>query len=208
MNLNAAVRAVSEEPHIDIALTDSADGRVFVTPSYNPYIGPRPGMGPTALDPFYNFQCTVESRTDAGQFDSLFVTTNRFRVTRRETMIPARGVDRGRLRYGRQSETSLSDWYIDRQAGLIEIRVPWATLNVTDPSSRTVLTAIRGRGVVTTAPTDGFRFVVAGLRRGDNRILAYLPADTTYAWPTWEEPSWHEHLKPAYFAMRDLWASW
>ena len=191
-----------------IALTDSADGRVFVTPSYNPYIGPRPGMGPTALDPFYNFQCTVESRTDAGQFDSLFVTTNRFRVTRRETMIPARGVDRGRLRYGRQSETSLSDWYIDRQAGLIEIRVPWATLNVTDPSSRTVLTAIRGRGVVTTAPTDGFRFVVAGLRRGDNRILAYLPADTTYAWPTWEEPSWHEHLKPAYFAMRDLWASW
>ncbi len=198
-----------------LALGDSTDGRLFVTRSYNPYIGPRPGMGPTSLDAFYNILCTVESSSDAGQFDSLFVTTNRFRVTRSRTMIHARGVDRGRLRYGRQSETSLADWYIDRQAGVIEIRVPWAMLNVTDPSSRTVLTAVRDRGtalsapiVVLTAPTDGFRFVVAGLRRGSDRIIAYLPGERTYAWPTWEEPTWHERLKPAYFAIRDLWAAW
>ena len=191
-----------------LALTDSTDGRLFVTRSYNPYIVPRPGMGPTGLDPFYNFLCTVESRTDAGQFDSLFVTTNRFRVTRNGTMIPARGVDRGRLRYGRETESSLADWYVDRQAGLVEVRLPWAVLNVTDPSSRTVLTAIREGGVVLTGPTDGFRFVVAGLRHGSDQIVAYLPADATYTWPTWEEPMWHEHLKPAYYAMRDLWASW
>jgi hypothetical protein len=49
---------------------------------------------------------------------------------------------------------------------------------------------------------------VAGLRRADDRITAYLPGDSTYVWPTWEEPSWHEHLKPAYYAMRDLWGSW
>ena len=78
-------------------------------------------------------------------------------------MIPARGVDRGRLRYGRETESSLADWYVDRQAGLVEVRLPWGVLNVTDPSSRTVLTAIREGGVVLTGPTDGFRFVVAGL---------------------------------------------
>lgn len=191
-----------------LSLGDSTAGELYVTRSYNPYIGPRAGMGPTGLDPFYNFQCTVDSRTDAGQFDSLFVTTNRFRVTRSGTTIPARGVDRGRLHYGRQTESSLADWYIDRAAGLVEVRLPWGLLNVTDPSSRTVLTAIREGGVVSTAVTDGFRFVVAGLRRGDDHIIAYLPADTTYAWPTWEEPTWHEHLKPGYAAMRDLWGSW
>jgi hypothetical protein len=199
-----------------LALTDSTEGRLFVSQSYNPYIVPRAGMGPTDLDPFYNFLCTVESRSDAGQFDSLFVTTNRFRVTRDGTMIPARGVDRGRLRYGRASDSSLSDWYVDRRTGpgrLIEVRLPWALLNVTDPSSRTVLTGIREGGpqvggVVSTTTTDGFRFVVAGLSRANDRITAYLPGDSTYVWPTWEEPSWHEHLKPAYYAMRDLWGSW
>jgi hypothetical protein len=165
-------------------------------------------MGPTGLDVFYNVLCTVDSRTDAGQFDSLFVTTNRFRVTRDGTMIPARGVNRGRLRHGRQSESSLADWYVDREAGLVEVRLAWGLLNVTDPSSRTILTSIRERGAALTAVTDGFRFVVAGVRRGDDHVVAYLPADATYTWPTWEEPTWHERLKPAYDAMRELWGSW
>ncbi|HJQ64747.1 MAG TPA: hypothetical protein VJ816_00145, partial [Gemmatimonadales bacterium] len=191
-----------------LQLGDSTDGRMFVTRSYNPYIIPRSGMGPADLDPFYNFLCTVESRTDAAQFDSLFVTTNRFRLTRSGTRIPARGVDRGRLRFGRQTESSLADWYVDRQAGLVEVRLPWALLNVTDPSSRTVLTAIQDRGKVLTAATDGFRFVVAALGRGGDQVVAYLPADATYTWPTWEEPTWHERLKPAYYAMQDLWGSW
>ena len=191
-----------------LALSDSTDGRLFVTRNYNPYIAPSPEMGPTGLDAFYNVLCTVDSRTDAGQFDSLFVTTNRFRVTRDGTTIPARGVNRGRLRHGRQSESSLADWYVDREGGLVEVRLPWGLLNVTDPSSRTVLTAVREGGVVLTAVTEGFRFVVAGLRRNDDQVVAYLPADATYAWPTWEEPTWHERLKPAYDAMRELWGAW
>lgn len=191
-----------------LALSDSSDGGLFVTRSYNPYLAPSPGLGPTGLDAFYNVSSTVDTRTDAGQFDSLFLTTNRFRVTRDGKMIPARGVNRGRLRHGRQSESSLADWYVDRAAGLLEVRLPWGLLNVTDPSSRTILTSIRERGAALTAVTDGFRFVVAGLRRTDDRIVAYLPADATYVWPTWEEPTWHERLKPAYDAMRELWGSW
>jgi hypothetical protein len=166
------------------------------------------GEGPTALDPFYNTQCTAEARSDAGEFDSLFVTTNRFRVTRTGRMIPARGVDRGRLRHARQATSTLADWYVDRAVGLIEVRLPWGLLNVTDPSSRTVLAAVRERGVVETRPTDGFRFVVVARRRRDDRIVAFLPAAATYTWPAWEQPRWHERLKPAYFALRDLWGSW
>ena len=75
-------------------LPDSASGRLFVTRSYNPYLGPRPGMGPTDLDPFYNILCRVDSWSDSGTFDSLFVTTNRFRVARTGRTFPARGVDR------------------------------------------------------------------------------------------------------------------
>ena len=191
-------------------LGDSANGQLFVAQNYNPYIQPRAGMGPTGLDPFYNVLCTVDARSDAGQFDSLFVTTNRFRVTRTGRQIPATGVNRGRLRYGRVAASSLVDWFIERTADrtLVEVRLPWGLLNVTDPATRTVLTAVHARENVLTAVTDGFRFVVAALDRQDNHVAAFIPASTTYVWPTWEDPQWHEQLKPAYYALRDLWGSW
>jgi hypothetical protein len=140
----------------------------------------------------------------------MFVTTNRFRITRTGTRIPATGVNRGRLRYGRITASSLVDWFIDRtpERSLVEVRLPWGLLNVTDPSTRTVLTAIHARENVATATTDGFRFVVAALARPDDHVAAFVPASATYVWSTWEDPQWHELLKPAYYAMRDLWGSW
>ena len=191
-------------------LSDSTSGQLFVTRSYNPYIQPRADMGPTGLDPFYNVLCTADSHSDTGQFDSMFVTTNRFRLTRTGRRIPATGVNRGRLRYGRVATSSLADWFIERTAerSLVEVRLPWGLLNVTDPSSRTVLTAVRAHENVTTAQTDGFRFVVVALDRQDNHMAAFVPASAAYVWPTWEDPQWHEQLKPAYYAMRDLWGSW
>ena len=197
---------VGVEFHLDLA--DSAGGRLFVAKTYNPYLGPWPGMGPTGLDPFYNSLCSADAQSDAGAFDSMFVTTNRFRVSRTGRMFPALGVDRGRLRFGRQSESSLADWFVDPAAGLVQVRLPWGLLNVTDPSSRTVLTAVREGPVIFTGPTDGFRFVVAGLSRSNNQVIAWLPAGAKYSWPTWEEPQWHERRKPAYAAMQQLWGSW
>jgi len=37
---------------------------------------------------------------------------------------------------------------------------------------------------------------------------AAAAARETNAWPTWEAPRWHERVKPAYEALRDLWGSW
>jgi hypothetical protein len=194
------------EFYLDVS--DTAAGRLFIARRYSPYITPRPGMGPADLDPFYNVDCTVDIRSDSADFDSLFAVANRFRVTRSLRQIPVRGVDRGRLRYGRASSSTLADWFVDRDAGLVEIRLAWGLLNVTDPSSRTVLTAVRHDNSIETDTTDGFRFVVAEPPLGAADPEAVLAASATYRWPTWEEPTWHERLKPVYFALRDLWGSW
>ena len=191
-----------------LVLGDSTDGRLFVAHSYNPYIGPRPGMGPAGLDVFYNTLCDADNHDSLGAFDSLFVTTNRFRVARTLQIFPARGVDRGRLRYGRLTESTLADWYVDRSAGLVEVRIPWGLLNVTDPSSRTIVSTVRSGGAVATTTTDGFRFVVAAQARASGAVLARLPEGATFTWPTWEQPTWHERLKPAYYALQQLWGSW
>jgi len=189
-----------------IVITDSADAQLVVTPTYNPYLGPRPGMRATDLDAFTNDSATADAIRDDGRFDSLFVTTNRFRIARNGREFPAHGVNRGRLRYGRASESTRADWFVDRsgERPVIELRLPWGLLNVTDPSSRTVLLRITGRSPYATAVTDGFRFVVSA-RSPAGTVLAELPPDSTYTWRGWETPTWHERLKPAYAAMRQVW---
>jgi hypothetical protein len=191
-----------------LILNDTSDAQLRVAPWYNPYLGRRKGMGPTGLDPFYNEAATVDVARRDGAFDSLFVTTNRWRIGRDGRTYSARGVNRGRLRYGRTAESSLADWYVDPATGLIEIRLAWGLLNVTDPSSRRVMVRYQRDGVFETAQTDGFRFAVAVLDQARGASVAGVEPERTYAWPTWEEPAWHERLKPAYFAMRDVWGSW
>ena len=184
-----------------VVVNDTADAQLLVTPTYNPYVGPKPGMRPTDLDLFYNDEASVDARRAEGAFDSLFVTTNRFRVARDGRRFAARGVNRGRLRYGRAANSSNADWYLDRAEAMLEIRLPWNLLNVTDPSSRAVLARVRPSGQFRTAITDGFRFVVS-------RPNARVGPTPTVAWPTWEVPRFHERLKPAYYAMQAVWREW
>lgn len=190
---------------IEFLVTLDSVGRVYVARHYNPYVGPHPGMGPTDLDAFYNDSCTVDAAIDSEPFDSLFVTTNRLRVTRNLEVFPARGVNRGLLRFGMQSASSLSDWYVDSAAGLIEVRLPWGLLNVTDPSSRTLLERVNRSGDFTTVTTDGFRFVVATVDPKTRASRVQIPASAPYAWAPWDVPKSHERLKPAYAAMQQLW---
>jgi tetratricopeptide (TPR) repeat protein len=188
-----------------LVLNDTSDAQLLIAPWYNPYLGPRQGMGPTRLDRFYNERVTVDASGRDGAYDSLFVATNRWRIGRDGRTYPARGVNRGRLRHGRAGETSLADWYVDRVARFIEVRIPWALVNVTDPSSRRVMTRYRGGGRFDTAVTDGFRFVLVALDRTSGVPLTVLRPAATFAWPGWEAPTWQERLKPAYFAMREVW---
>jgi tetratricopeptide (TPR) repeat protein len=190
-----------------LTLRDSGAGRMWVAPWYDPYLGPRRGMGATALDPFYHYGATVTGSGRTGAWDSMWVTTNRWRIARDGRTFPADGVDRGRLRFGTEATSTLSDWYVDRSAGLVEVRIPWGLLNVTDPSSHRILRRISAGAGFQTDSTDGFRFgVVAVDRAGDE--LDRLAGGSTYRWHGWEMPVSHERLKAAYYAVRDLWSGW
>ena len=56
--------------------------------------------------------------------------------------------------------------------------------------------------------TSGVRVAVAAIARQTGAVRVWIPATTTYSWPTWETPVSHERLKPAYAALRDVWAQW
>jgi hypothetical protein len=189
---------------------------LLVDHPYNPYRD-RPILGskPPAVQQVYNrpFR-SIANRL--GRWDSLIVVTNRRRIGRDGTVYPPQTIDRGRLLFARQSETTLADWYADSLTGTIELRVPWGMLNVLDPSSRLVLRGNETAGQVAGIRTDGFRFLIQSYDPQDpsgpsDRLPIGQDASTfgpipTWSWPTWEEPRWYAEIKPQFDSMRTAFA--
>jgi hypothetical protein len=143
------------------------------------------------------------------QWDSLLFESNRARVGRDGTIYPAVVSPRNQLRFARQTDHSLADWYADPVTKVIEIRLGWGMLQVMDPSSHWVL---HGTGPDGRSPagvkTDGFRLVVqsydpAGNRPGTTLGCGPGPAPFHYTWAGWEAPRWHQELKPVFATMRE-----
>lgn len=210
----AQARDVGFEFLIDLASPDS--GRMRITPDYTPY-HPLPGTTDAGDDYALFHHRPAASRTrDDGVWAPMEVITNRARFGRDGTFYPAQGVDRGLLRFGTGSASTLSDWWYDEAAGMIEVRIPWGLLNVTDPSTHTVLNdATRTRDFGTTTTTGIVAAVIRYTRGTDPRPIAATPTLEgrwqreqfhPYLWPAWEAPTWHSRLKPVYEAMRAEWA--
>jgi hypothetical protein len=191
------------------------DAQLLVTPDYNPYAPASWVLRGDDFGRFYRHPAGSVARDD-GRFDSLFVITNRARYGRDGAFFPAQGYDRGRLRFGRESESTLADWFHDTDAGLLELRLPWGLLNVTDPSTATVL-AEREGAPFATATTGGIRVGVLLRRSSDGAVLETLPARATkggwpsalfrsWRWPTWTEPTSHAALKPVYDSLKATWS--
>ena len=182
-----------------------------------------PDAGWLLVDSPYNLYRVVDSvrvqnrpfRTEPnadGRYDSLFVTTNRRRIGRNGTVYPAYQYDRNLLRFARQLETTLADWYADTLNGVIEIRLGWGMLHVLDPSSRSVLYGDAESGEVAGEPTDGFRFVVQSFNpreplNGGERLPRSDAQIETWSWRAWEEPRWHAEVKPVFATMQAVFAA-
>ena len=174
----------------------------------------------------FNLPFTSAPNAD-GRYDSLRVIPNRRRVGRDSLEYRAMGYDRGVLPGG-----PLPDGFWQRDGDVLEVRIPWLLINVTDPSSRSVLAspgseaAGFGRtpdGLVTlpngdVVPPDtligelGIRQVpdigiVAGLERQNDDWVGWpsnnAPA-ARFTWDTWEADDivWRARRRPVFDAMR------
>ena len=157
-------------------------------------------------------------RVPAGEtvaFVPLMFETNRERFGRDGTRYPAIAVDRGKLRYGSLDPNAAdfdtrADVAVGAATGTIELRLPWALLNVTDPSSRRV---VHQEGPhdppLDTLVTDGFRVYAFGIdrKRPERRPVSRIPAEGVtarlYAWDSWETPRYHMEPKAGAAKIRE-----
>jgi hypothetical protein len=197
---------------IDLRTPDSAN--LGVAPDYNRYDS---RVDPATGDDFGRFSrrpAVTRNRSDA-RFDSLFMITNRARFGRDGTFYRARRYDRGRLHFGTETESTLSDWYFEAATGLLQLRIPWDLINVTDPATRTLLADRDSIGNFGTAPAQDFHIGLVVYRKQDGEVAAALPELHTgvwrasdfqpWRWRDWTVPHAHARLKPVYDSLMRLW---
>jgi hypothetical protein len=136
-------------------------------------------------------------------------------------VFPARLFTMSRLTFGSLDAKnpdyhSLADFfYCDTR---IELRIPWGLINITDPSSKTILWKDRDgktrktKGITIFAisykPEDvGSRAHLTGLQTNHTDSLpAKLSAKTvqTYSWEGWNTPLYHLYPKESYYRYREV----
>ncbi len=200
---------------IELVAPDS--GTIAVLPEYNRHDA---RLDPVSGDDHGRFsrRPVITKNREDGRFDSLLVISNRARFARAGTFFPAQRYDRGRLAHGTEARSTLSDWYLDEGSGLLQLRIPWDLINVTDPSSRTLLFDRRTSGPFGTAAAQDFHVGALVYRKGAlPKVLAALPeveqgvwragSFRGWRWAGWTEPRYHSRLKPVFDSLRSLWVA-
>jgi len=116
--------------------------------------------------------------------------------------IPFSSYETGKLTYGNGNPqstdyNSLADFILKDDN--VEIRIPWALLNVTDPSTKMVMDNMYIGGIQS-VKTNGF--YLGGLLLKNKQVVEST-AMNLYSWQEWETPTYHERLKPSYYIMQN-----
>ncbi len=181
----------------EFALSLAPPGRVWVSSSYQVFQdwirGIRSDLRP------------VPGGT--GQWEEPALLANRSRITLVGDTVPEQRFYPGRLIFAPQEENTLADWYV--RDTVVEVRLGWNLINVTDPSSHRVVFDDPETPEIDARPTDGIALAVLWIRRG--QVLGTLPGARNhrlaftrrYLWPAWEHPRYREHLKASYRVLRE-----
>lgn len=113
-------------------------------------------------------------------------------------------------------------WYDSRAdfyytANTVELRIPWALMNITDPSSKTVLWSDKNNE---TKKTDGIKIIACSYKPEEGYLFAKstgLKSNITdcfpvnlntenvkmYSWDDWDIPLYHMYMKDSYYKYKE-----
>jgi Flp pilus assembly protein TadD len=211
-----------------IQLAGPESSHIWIASSYDPYhvVAVEGIPSETLLAQKLGWKPQI---TDVGTFESQIIEPNRRRFSPAGKYFPVIRYDRGILRYGTLDPNSkdydaLAEWHANTATNTIDVRIPWALLNVTDPSKNLIFAGLQKDGTVDTTTTPGFDIVVfsyhplksAQLRpimEQGHPIADSLPALSgpatmpkgeirRFLWAKWDQPQYSLRAKPTYNILR------
>ena len=193
--------------------------RLAIAANYNPNQRTEAVPGESNINRRRGFDATI---ADAVPFEDIVIEANRPRFTRDGTLFPSVDFNRSRLHAGTadRANPAFSDratWHFEPASGMLEVRIPWALIYVTDPSSRRALAGTDPEAVPLARETPGISIAVLAVAAAGNarEVVESLPArrnagfETTprvYAWTPWNSVDAKPYFKPSYYALASLFA--
>lgn len=142
-------------------------------------------------------------KKNSGFFNPEYLVLNKeFYLPVDKQNIPFSNYETGKLLFGNGNPkskdfNSLADFIVVNNN--IEIKIPWALLNVTDPSRKMIMDDLYKTGIES-IKTNGF--YIGGIMLKDKQLVESSDMNL-YSWEEWDTPSFHERLKPSYFIIKD-----
>ncbi|BDV43095.1 hypothetical protein GURASL_20180 [Geotalea uraniireducens] len=190
-----------------IHLAGEGQSRILVCRSYDKYLN----EGTGAVAP---------RRSDLGEWVMMQNITNHRRISKDGSRFyPARVFSMSGLRFGsldprRSDYDSLADCHVS--GTMIELRLPWGLLNITDPSSRQALwidpagktRTTTGIAVIAGSFSPSGKGLQARTTGLESNLTDTLPsgfgvsAVRRYQWAGWSHPLYHTYLKRSYDVYR------
>lgn len=106
--------------------------------------------------------------------------------------------------------SSLADYYVNQEEGIIEIRIPWLLLNFKDPSQKEIMGNLWDNGLLASSYIHNIEVSVGIGNNG--KLSGTIPNrenSTTkqemakYKWKNWDIPNYKERLKPSYYLFQE-----
>jgi hypothetical protein len=142
-----------------------------------------------------------------GKFIHQFMLTNRGRVGLLGDKTDSVIVDRSPLVFGISSDPKFSnaDWYFNDTTGILEVRLDWHLINVSDPAKRFVLDDNADTKDIEYSKTDAFNMFVF-ITDKNNDLIQQFPKNDPYSfiWDEWEMPEYSKRLKPIYYTLQEF----
>lgn len=148
---------------------------------------------------------------NSGTFQPIHLVLNKeLTIPKTNRKLPFSYYETGKLRIGNGNPNvpnydSLTDFNVNDEKGIIEVRIPWLMLNVKDPSQHEIMGDFykNGNGISMKAPGIN----VGVLEIGSNGKVTESFPDISgnklgkmqeYTWENWQQPEYKERLKQSY----------
>ncbi|RFU67530.1 hypothetical protein D0469_14890 [Peribacillus saganii] len=157
------------------------------------------------------------AKKDNGHFHPIRLALNKaITIPSTNETIPFQGYETGVLKFGNgnphsKDYDSLTDISISNDKQIVEMRIPWAMLNLKDPSLKEAMGDLWKSGLESKITIKGI--TIAAVVMDEGNLSSSLPQYKrdpfslgplkSYDWNAWEEARYFERLKDSYFIMKD-----
>lgn len=149
---------------------------------------------------------------NTGDFSPIQLVLNRrYYNVDEDKLEPFKAYETGKLLEGNGDPASpdynsLADYYVNEEAGVIEVRLPWLLLSAKDPSQKEFQGDIMADGLDASVKVEDI--TIGATYLDDKDQVLYQAPSKTYTWDNWNVPLTAERLKASYSIIQETFSKY